>query len=231
MPYRRLPKTDQARVRALRAIVAKGDAVLMERMVPFQLLSDIRNFLPPFEAAHVFYLERYQEQSLAGKKHQRNVKLARLYVSHFIQVLNMAVAREEIKENHKQLYGLSSGANLPDLMSEVSLLEWGRKVVEGERLRVGQGGTPIYNPTIARVKVHCDVFAESYAQQKQLQRVTARSLGQLAAMREKADELILEAWNFIEAYFSAVEDPVERLESCRDYGVIYYYRKGEKLEE
>lgn len=231
MPYRRLPKTDQARIRALKAVVAKGDAILMNRVIPLQLLSEIRNFLLPFEAAHIFYLERYQEQSLAGKKHQRNVKQARLYVSHFIQVLNMAVVREEIKEIHRQLYGLSSNTHLPDLMSETSLLEWGRRIMEGERLRVEQGGIPIYNPTIARVKVYYDLFADSYTRQKQLQLITTRSLEQLSAMRERADELILEAWNLIEAYFSAVEDAANRLECCRDYGVVYYYRKGEKPAE
>jgi len=102
------------------------------------------------------------------------VKMARLYISHFIQVLNLAVIRNEIRALQKELYGLNVQENaLPDLSSETALADWGRKVIEGERKRMGQGGIPIYNPTIAKVKVHYDIFMESYEKQKNLQVATA----------------------------------------------------------
>ena len=67
------------------------------------------------------------------------------------------------------------------------MVEWGKRIIEGERKRTSQGGVPIYNPTIAKVKVHYDIFVDSYERQKALQVLTNRSLEGLATMRTRAD--------------------------------------------
>lgn len=233
MPYRRLPNTDQARIRALKAVVAKGDTyIVSELAVSLHSLSKARNFLVKFEAAQAYYMECFGRQAVAGRKHQAHVKAARLYISHFIQVLNLAVIRSEVRVAHKEYYGLeANNNNVPDLSTEASLAEWGRRIVEGESRRLSQGGIPIYNPTIAKVRVHYDIFMDSYEKQKNLQTITARSLDALASMRAEADALILELWNQIEKKFEAVLPNEKRLDLCRDYGVIYYYRTGEKRME
>lgn len=233
MPYRRLPNTDQARIRALKAAIEKADAYDNPYGIPFSFkaLGAARNFLPRFEAAHLFYMECFDRQAAAGKKHQAHVKMARLYLSHFIQVLNLAVIRSEIRLSNKQYYGLDAQNTLPDLSSEQALVEWGRKVIEGENRRVSQGGIPIYNPTIAKVKVHYDIFAEGYERQKSFQLATARALEALASMRQEADALILDIWNQVEEKFGQVVPNEKRLELCRLYGLVYYYRTGEKKSE
>ena len=48
------------------------------------------------------------------------------------------------------------------------------------------------------------------------------------AMRPQADRLILDIWNQVEHRFAGVLPVARRLELCRDYGVVYYYRSGEK---
>lgn len=233
MPYRRLPNTDQARIRALKAVVAKGDTFnVYDLAVSLKTLTEARNFLTKFEAAQIYYAQCYERQAKAAPKHQANVKMARLYVSHFIQVLNLAVIRSEVKTAHKALYGLEAeNNNVPDLLSEHALAEWGRKVIEGENRRLSQGGIPIYNPTIAKVKVHYDIFMDSYERQKNLQALTARSLSALASMRFKADELILDIWNQVEKKYETVIPNEKRLDLCREYGLIYYYRTGEKAKK
>lgn len=51
MPYRRLPNTDQARIRALKAVVVKGDICnVYDLAVSLKALTDARNFLTKFEA-------------------------------------------------------------------------------------------------------------------------------------------------------------------------------------
>lgn len=230
MPYRRLPNTDQARIRALKTAVVKGDTSDL-RDLPFSLnlLSEARNYLRKFELAQIYYTQCFEKQSIASRKHQGNVKTARLFVSHFIQVLNMSVIRGEIKETHKKLYGLAvNDCSVPDLTSETALVEWGKKMIEGERKRTSQGGSPIFNPTIAKVRVHYDIFADGYERQKGYQSLTCRSLESLAAMRPQTDELILELWNQIEARMQEVVPNELRLDKCREYGLIYYYRTGEK---
>lgn len=232
MPYRRLPNTDQARIRALSAAVDQLDsASVYDLAVDLKTLMAARNFLPRFTSAQVFYAECYNRQAKAGKKHQTNVKMARLYVSHFIQVLNMAVIRSEIRPAHKEYYGLDTKTNtVPDLSTEPALAEWGKKIVEGERRRIAQGGVAIYNPTIAKVRVHYDIFMESYEKQRGLQANTANSLQKLASMREEADRLILNIWNQVEKKYEQVNPLEKRMELCRNYGVIYYYRTNEKAK-
>lgn len=110
MPYRRLPNTDQARVRALKAAVEKGDVYnVRDLAISLKTLFEARNFLLKFEAAQIYYTQCYDNQSRASRKHQANVRMARLYISHFIQVLNLAVLRDEIKPVHKELYDLPEG--------------------------------------------------------------------------------------------------------------------------
>ena len=231
MPYRRLPNTDQARVRALKAAVEKGDVYnVRDLAISLKTLFEARNFLQRFEAAQIYYTQCYENQSRASRKHQANVKTARLYISHFIQVLNLAVLRDEINAVHINLYDLPDANVVPDLLSEASLVEWGKKIIEGEQRRTGQGGIPIYNPTIARVKVHYDIFLDSYERQKNYQALTNRSLDELSSMRERADELILDIWNQVEAKYQDVTPNEDRLDKCRDY-VIYYYRSSEKVKE
>ena len=217
MPYRRLPNTDQARIRALKSAVGKGDVYnVNELAISLNTLSEARNFLSKFEIAHNYYAQCYDNQVKKSPKHQSNVKTARLYISHFIQVLNLSVLRSEVKPIHKKLY---------------CLVEWGKRIIEGERKRTSQGGVPIYNPTIAKVKVHYDIFVDSYERQKALQVLTNRSLEGLATMRTRADELILDIWNQVEEKFRNISPNELRLDKCRDYGVIYYYRTGEKRPE
>ena len=216
----------------VKAAVEKGEMYnVRDLAITLKTLFEARNFLHRFEAAQIYYTQCYDNQSRASRKHQMNVKTARLYISHFIQVLNLAVLRDEIKVAHKELYGLPASNTVPDLLSEASLVEWGKKIIEGEQLRTTQGGIPIYNPTIARVKVHYDIFLESYERQKNYQALTNRSLDELASMRDRADELILDIWNQVEAKYQDVTPNDTRLEKCRDYGLIYYYRSSEKIKE
>ena len=230
MPYRRLPNTDKARIRALKSAVGKGDVYnVNELAISLNTLSEARNFLSKFEIAHNYYAQCYDNQVKESPKHQSNVKTARLYISHFIQVLNLSVLRSEVKPIHKKLYCLPiDNYNVPDLTSEAAM---GKRIIEGERKRTSQGGVPIYNPTIAKVKVHYDIFVDSYERQKALQVLTNRSLEGLATMRTRADELILDIWNQVEEKFRNISPNELRLDKCRDYGVIYYYRTGEKRPE
>lgn len=230
MPYRRLPNTDQARIRALTLAVEKGeDYDIHDLVISLPTLAGARNFLRKFEQAQNYYKQCFENQSKSSKQHQPNVKVARLYVSHFIQVLNMAVQRSEIKVSYKEWYGLPlEHYNIPDLMTEAAIAEWGEKIITGEQRRIAHGGIPIYNPTIAKVKVHYDIFMEGYLRQKNLQQITSKSLEKLAEMRPVADEIILDLWNQIEKKFENMQPNEVRLNNCRAYGVIYYYRTNEK---
>ena len=72
-------------------------------------------------------------------------------------------------------------------------------------------------------------FMEGYERQKSLQALTNRSLDATCIHACcKPTGLILDIWNQVEAKFQDVSPNEKRLEKCRDYGLIYYYRTGEK---
>ena len=80
MPYRRLPNTDQARIRALKSAVGKGDVYnVNELAISLNTLSEARNFLSKFEIAHNYYAQCYDNQVKESPKHQSNVNSSFVY--------------------------------------------------------------------------------------------------------------------------------------------------------
>ena len=70
MPYRRLPNTDQARVRALKAAVEKGDLYSVRDLaISLKTLFEARNFLQRFEAAQIYYTQCYDNQAKRSEEH------------------------------------------------------------------------------------------------------------------------------------------------------------------
>lgn len=230
MPYRRLPNTDQARLRALRAAIEQADKVnnFGDQIVAFKTILEAKSYLTIFEKQLIQYQQTLENQVSANKKYQQIVHNARLYISHFIQVFNLSVIRGDIKKEHKLFYQLDPVIHtVPDLSTESALLHWGKCIIDGENERLRNGGLPIYNPTIAKVKVHYEVFKEYKSTQKLHQNSTTRSWEDLVNLRAKGDDIILDIWNQVEAKFKD-ERPYSRLIKCQSYGLIYYYRKGEK---
>lgn len=228
MPYRRLPNTDQSRLRALRTAIQKEDkSGYNNHVVAFKTILEAKNFLSFFEKQQLQYQQTLENQVNANKRYQQIIHNVRLYISHFIQVFNLAVIRGDIKKEHKLFYQLDPEVhNVPDLSTESALLHWGKCIIDGENERIRNGGLPIYNPAIAKVKVHYEIFKEYKSTQKIHQNSTTRQWEELVSLRTKGDEIILDIWNQVEAYFKDM-DPFDKLEKCREYGLVYYYRKGE----
>lgn len=231
MPYRRLPNTDAARVKALKIAIEKANSTgFQDLTLSHKALSEAQKTVAHFERLCVRYQQLYETQVKANKSFLGKAKAARMYVSHFVQVLYMSVMRSEIKEEHLKGYGLhDAGMVVPDLTSHEQLLEWGEKVIEGENQRVSHGGVPIYNPSIAKVKVMYSLFKEGYQTQKLHQKATSRVLNEVAEYREVVDKVIFDIWEEVERKNMELEQE-QRLAKNREYGIVYYYRKGEVAE-
>lgn len=230
MPYRRLPNTDQARLRALQIAIKEADSQSFgNQVLLYKTINEAQAFLVIFEKQMVVYKQMLDNQVSANKQYQQIISNARMYISHFIQVLNLAVIRGDIKKEYKTLYQLDLNAhNVPDLSTEAALMSWGRNIIEGENERIRNGGFPVYNPTIGKVQVHFEVFKEYKMTQKLYQSTTNRNWEELVKLRNKADQIILDIWNQVEDFYKN-ETPYNRLHKCQKYGVIYYYRKNEPI--
>lgn len=227
MPYRRLPKTDQARIRALKAAVDSSvRGGIFTNVLTHNTYHRAKELLERFSREVAVYKRCVTEQS--SKKGNENydaaLKKARMYVSHFIQVLSMCIMRGEVARSKRPYYGLPENEDIvPNLFSEASVLEWGQKIIAGEQRRQGEGGIPIYNPTMGRVSVVFEIFKEMYDRQHMLQTRTAEALANISNMRYDVDELIFEVWGEVEKSFASLSGEA-RIKKCAEYGVIYYYR-------
>ncbi len=229
MPYRRLPNTDQARLRALKAALEKGKINYpYDLAYPQKFYHDIQSILPQFEQAVSQYNFSKDRQAKYGKLLSDQFRDARLYVSHFIQVLNFCIIRKEFKPEVRENFGLEiEDKAVPELGTEQQLIYWGDKVIKGEEKRMMMGGTRIYNPSIAMVKVKFEKFLEYYHNHKNLQKTTQKMHEKVINMRGMVDQLILKIWNGIEESYNELSAD-EKRNACSDYGVVYMYRKDEK---
>lgn len=228
MPYRRLPNTDAARLRALKIAFEKG-----KELPPFRLafsqstLHKIQSFLPSFEKVMLESKQAYSKQIEKSKGYAAVVKKARLYISHFLQVMNMAITRGDISSAERKFYGIQEdSAKLPSLISESDLIKWGEKLIHGETIRSMEGRTPITNPTIAVVKVRYEKFLDAYKFQKMLQKNYLRIHEKLEDMRIQANNIIVNIWNEVEDTFK-LEPEQKRREMAKTYGIVYVFRKNE----
>ena len=227
MPYRRLPKTDQARIRALKAAVDSSvRGGIFTNVLTHNTYHRAKELLERFSREVAVYKRCVTEQSSkkGNESYDAALKKARMYVSHFIQVLSMCIMRGEVARSKRPYYGLPENEDtVPNLFSEASVLEWGQKIIAGEQRRQGEGGIPIYNPTMGRVSVVFEIFKEMYDRQHMLQTRTAEALANISNMRYDVDELIFEVWGEVEKSFASLSGEA-RIKKCAEYGVIYYYR-------
>ncbi len=228
MPYRRLPNTDAARMKALRKAFDLG-----KELPPFKLaysqnaFQKTQSFLGQFEKAMAETRQAHRQQVERNKEYLRVLKKAKLYISHFIQVVNLAIMRGDLPDNERSYFGIHSDSQkLPSLNSEADVIKWGEKLIHGEDMRRAKALSPITNPTIAVVRVRYEQFLDAYKFQKTLQKNYHRSQEHLAGMRKDADAIILQIWNEVESNFEQLADEQKRAEAER-YGLSYVFRKSE----
>lgn len=230
MPYRRLPNTDAARVRALQAAIDKASSLsINESAIPYDLLLKAKFYLPSLRSGIKQCRSSYSQSVEKGANFMQLQKKAKMYISHFIQVLNMAIAREEMKPSVRECYGLV-GKKLPNLETTESIIEWGKKIIDGETKRTSAGGSSMTNPRISMVKIEYEKFVT--ASRYNAFRLTndQRIAEYIENIRKKGDAIILEIWNEVEAHFQNLE-PEERRAACSEYGISYVFRKSELQPE
>ncbi len=227
MPYRRLPNTDSARLKSLRSAFEKG-----KDLPPFKLAFSPRSYLnvqsvlPLFENAIHEHKNSLNLQAEKNKEYQKRIRKARLYISHFIQVVNMAITRGELPTDTRGYFGLEEEKKLPSLNTDEEVIEWGNKLIEGEKKRRYKGLNPVTNPTIAVVKVHFDKFLEFHNHQHSLKKRSQYAQDQLNEKRSRVDGIIQQIWNEVEDTFQDLPEEIKR-EKATEYGLVYVFRKSE----
>jgi len=228
MPYRRLPNTDAARIRAMKKALEKGQELPPGRM-PYsaKTLVRLKRFLPIFE--HNIQLQRLAvaSQNKKSKDYNEALKKARIFLTHFVRVMNMAIYRGDLPADVRVYFGLATNElTVPSVNTENDLITWGQRIIEGEELRIRKGGSPITNHTIAVVEVRFENFIEVHNYHKTLAKRTFDFTERTGDMRKEADDIILQMWNEVETSLSFLPSEIRKKE-CEDFGLVYFYRKSE----
>ena len=228
MPYRRLPNTDTARLKALKTAYEKA-----KELPPFKLAfsqstyQKVQSFLPSFEKSVAESRFTFASQVKRSKEYHIHLQRARLYISHFIQVLNMAIQRGEQPSSIRSFYGMNEhDKRLPSLTTEESVLKWGELIINGEQERVKKGMSPVTNPSIALVKVRYEQFKDAYHSHKTMKKSTSRYIIELSELRKTADDIIAHVWDEVELTYHNLPEDIRR-DKSEDYGLVYVYRKNE----
>jgi hypothetical protein len=228
MPYRRLPNTDAARIKAMKTALEKGKELPPHKLAyTSKTIVRLQRFMPLFEHNLQLYRQTLAAQNKKSRDYYEIAKKARTYLTHFIKVMNMAIFRGELPAETRAFYGLATDdSTVPSLTNEAELLSWGRRIIEGEEFRIRKGGSPITNPTIAVVKVRFEKFIEAWTYHNTLSKRTLDYTMKNNELRKEADEIILQLWNEVESTHNNLPDD-KRMSNCEEYGLVYFYRKNE----
>ena len=230
MPYRRLPNTDLARMRALEKPLNKG-AMFSPVDLAFsqKSLLELKSFFPHFEQVIYQYKNNRKRQSILGKLLQEQFRSARLYVSHFFQVVNLCILRGEFKPEVRNYYGIDEDEkSVREIGTEQQLIYWGEKLLAGEEKRMATGATRIYNPSLAVVKVQFEKFLELYNMHKDILNTSQKLQEKVNEFRAAADKLIIDIWNEVEVTYDDLPSEEKRA-VCIEYGLVYFFRPSEKM--
>lgn len=229
MPYRRLPTTDKARLRALNTALTLASKREQKKLLfsrgTLEELSQIRT-------GFVNILTQYKQSLKKLKEHQTVTRglfvKSKLYLSHFIQVIYMTIEREEMKKEALVFYGLNeTDRKIPALNTEEELLHWGKKIIDGDQTRIRKGGNAIYNPSIAMVKIHFEAFYDAMIFHQNLKRNHTRFADKIAESRKSVNDFISRLWTEIEENVQTGL-PKHKRQVAAEYGVVYIFRRRER---
>jgi len=201
---------------------------ILKPVLDAQTINSLETFSHKFEQS---LQQMKSERKLRTKRNQELALLeskARMYVTHFLQVISMAIEREEMKPEVFHFYGLEFAAGrLPILRTEKDTLEMGEKVITGEQKRIASGGNPVYNPSIALVRVTYQEFKDAYIHYTNYRETVSRSSDRFVLLRKQCNDLIASLWDEVEKNFENLQ-PKHRRQKAQDYGVVYVFRRKEK---
>jgi uncharacterized protein YajQ (UPF0234 family) len=224
MPAKKFPDTNEERIQVLRAIIEQEELTDPKNSIlsmPEQ--RELYNLLLSFENALFYFKQALKDETKTEKSYLDLFKTAQLYISHFIQVLNLAIIRNEIKQEALQYYGLENEDEftVPDLSTREAILEWGERLIKGETERISRGGAPIYCPAISKVIVHYDLFKDATQSLEVYRKNTSRNQEIIDEMSKKIDRIIWDIWTKVEfQYWKLPED--ERIQKFNNYKIKFH---------
>jgi len=219
MAYRRLPNTDNSRLMAILRLnellmlnesnlLNENSESILEHKITFEGLVEKRKN---------FVLER----SLLNKVKKTQMEELRIYVSHFLQVFNFAIDRNDISKKSRYLFGLEKNTGtIPLLSKETEVLKWAENIIEGECRRIDGGDVGISHPNYLKIEEVKNITDSLIMDLQVLEKSFESYQSDILKQRQKTDAFIKEIWNQIELQF--INEPIEvKRKKAARFGVVY----------
>lgn len=219
MSYRRLPNTDKARLTALQKLstslnqkegsfLKEKKEVIIEAKTVFELLVNEREQL-------------IQNRIKQNKLKAEQIAMLKLYISHFIQVLNFSIERQELNKECRSYFGLHiNNGNTPSLTTEKLVLKWAKVIVEGEQKRIKTGMKEISHPNYQKVESITALLINTLNELQQIEQQYKKLQQSFVKNRKVVDTLIKQLWDKIEQQFNGETNQVKKQKSVL-FGVVY----------
>ena len=161
MPYRELPKSDAGKEDALQIIYDLAAAKPVSELVFSQAnYNKVKEFYPKYKKEITERGTALSAQSEATTVRAAAEGKCKTYVSHFYQVFNLGVDRDEHKASERAFYKLDvSQESVPLLNNADDIRRNAENIINGEVERVNAGGAPMSNPSKDQVEAAYNDFA------------------------------------------------------------------------
>jgi len=153
MPYIRLTRTDNGRLKTVQEIKRKMDNTPEgENPLSTETQQWVNNFLPNFSNEMAEEDDAMTEQSKATKIEDIAQEKAAKYIGGFFKVFNIGIDLEIFNAADRALYKLDvNQEDLPPLRKESDVLFWGENLINGENARKEKGGLLTYTKPHSRI--------------------------------------------------------------------------------
>lgn len=233
MPYRALPNSDSARLSALEACATKATTVAATaRPYSDELQSRLEALLGKFRTEARETGTALSAQTAATARASLDFAALQTNVSHFIQVLNLAIARGVIPAEARGHYGLDvSSTVVPAISSHSAAVLWAQRIIAGEAARraADPAAPAMALPSAAEVAATLTAYDASSKAQSTAKDTLDREQEDVDALRPTIDALITDLWDTIEFAYRKDSAPSRR-RKCREWGIVYITRPGEELD-
>jgi len=225
--FRDIPKSIAGIRKALREAKEKYDGVTALLGTPAysaETYARLMGFYPNFNTQIIEMDAAKGEQLDASFIEDGKMTLARLFISHYIQVMFFDIERGVYPNAVKGYYGLDGNqTTLPKLSTESDITTWGDNIHNGEATLVANGYIAMVNPSAAQVKAAMIDFKTSHETQSAKVEAFDEESEDVAALLSAARELVIDIWDEVEFTYRKEEFPSLRANS-RLYGVVYSSR-------
>ena len=230
MPFRFLPRTDNGHLEALETAQRKLDSLSAAdpRFVSPATETRLGELLPQFREEVTGRGDVVGQQTNATSAAKRKKQELRLYVRHFFQALNMAIARGKgFQPGDRTYYGLDANQQaLPSLRREADLLRVAQTLIDGEAKRVAAGGKRLTMPSAKEIARLLRETRALLTQKKQLVASVDRESEDVDRLRAEVADLVRDIWDELE-FAHRKDSPAARRRRCREWGVLYRERRRE----